>query len=106
MADRDPAGTQITRKAGETQTAADIPAQINNEPVASLATEIPHCHVECVREADPRGSREEGDLEKPGFGSGDSMNRTLGLDDRRAVLSALSEWNANGNLARVFTRRA
>jgi hypothetical protein len=37
VAYRDPTGTQVARKAGEAQTAADISAQINDEPVTALA---------------------------------------------------------------------
>jgi len=34
------------------------------------------------------------------------MNRALGFDNRRALFGALSEWNADGDFARVLTPRA
>jgi len=43
---------------------------------------IPNCQVECVGEADPCRTGEVGNLEEPGFGGRDCMNRALGFDNR------------------------
>ena len=66
VADRDSVRTKVAGKACETQTAADVSAQINDEAVAALALEISNGQVECVREANPCGSGEIGNLEEPG----------------------------------------
>jgi len=106
VTDRDSVGTQVAGKAGETQTAADVSAQINDNTVAAPALEIPNCQVECVREANPCGTGEVGNLEDPGFGGRDCMNRASRFDNPRALFGALSEWNADGDFARVLTTRA
>ena len=64
MADGDLAGAQIAGQASESQTAADISPQVDDQPFAFLLFEVINCSIQRGRKSQSRGAGKIGDLEK------------------------------------------
>ena len=101
MADSDLAGAHIAGQTSESQAAADIPAQVDDQAPALLLFEIVNRAIQCVRKSHPHGAGKVGDLEKSNVLPNFRVNRALRFDDWRALFRSFPHGNFNHDLFRA-----
>jgi hypothetical protein len=63
VADGDLAGAHVAGKVGESEAAADIPPQVNDQAAALLLFEIDSCFIQCFSKSHPCRTGKVGDFE-------------------------------------------
>src|SRR5205809_781421 len=92
------AGAHIACQASESEAAANVPAEVDDQAFAALLLEMLNRGIQGVRKSHAHGPGEVRDLKKADVRSDLRVNRALRFDDRRALLRPFSLWHCNHNL--------
>src|SRR5208283_3056951 len=88
VSNRDLSRAHVAREPCETEAAADIPSEIDDEAISAAILEVFDCSVQSAGKPHPERTRKVSDPEDANVGWDHRVSQTLRFNDRRPLLRA------------------